>query len=204
MTQKQHEYQRLIYFGGQHIYKRNTVSTELNQILDVRAIELIKILVVLATVMVSGFLLYLALPIFLLVWTGERVTMLPYLLPFTDSQSDFGYYLNTLNQGWLSYCICISNVGNDCTFVMILNSLWAGFDTIEYSLKSLAKGLIADGFGTEQKKQFRNVLVQVQDLDRLIVRWKILFYPKFLCLPITVAISLPVAFFSIVVVCSNR
>lgn len=199
VTRSRYEYQNLIHFGVNYIYSRVRPNAE-ERILNARAAQLMRNVFLLSAILVTGFLLYLALPAFQLLFTGERITSLPYLLPFTELNTNRGYYINIVNQIWIAHFICISNVGNDCTFAMILNSLWAATDLIKYSLAELSEALEADGFQFEHQSRLRNIFVQIQDLNRLIIRWKALFYTKFLVAPICVAISLPVALISIMVV----
>lgn len=92
------------------------------------------------------------------------------------------------------------NVGIDCTFLMIINSIWTGLDIIRYHLEILEIKMKANGFRLYEKILLRNIFIQLQDLDELVARWNTAFYGRFLWLPVSVAITLSVAIFAIFMV----
>lgn len=63
----------------------------------------------------------------------------------------------------MSHFIVCMNVGAECSFAMIVNSLWAGSDIIRYSIDEMEQH---SKNAVEQKQRLKNILVRIQDLDR--------------------------------------
>lgn len=131
---------------------------------------------------------------------NERESLLPYLLPFTDIDSHSGYILNYGNHVIMSFFICVSNVGNDCTFAMMINTLWAAVDITKHSINELKISVNSNDHLIYSNKIIHEVFLEIQDLDRFISQWKDMFYVKFFYAPIAIPVSISVAIVCILVV----
>lgn len=155
---------------------------------------------ILASVLISGMLIYFIAPILQLFVLNERQALLPYLLPLTDIETAWGYILNYVNHAVIAYFACLSGIGNECTFAMMINSLWAGVDIVRHSIEELKECVKTDERAARRKDIIREILVEIQDLDRFIIQWKEMFFVKFLYTPIAIPISLSVALLCILIV----
>lgn len=217
------EYQSIVFFAGNYIYKDSS-NAKFQRMLDRRVLQLLTHVLIISGLLFTGYIVFESLPIATFLLTGKRTMVTAVQLPYFDPASDLGYYLNVINQTVLSHFIVFVNIGVDSTFAMIVNSMWAGVDIIRYSVDEMQHNFRQNGNSVEQRRRLRNILIQIQDLDRwlptllpkalsavrqeinfiaysrLILKWKIVFDDAFLYRPITLAISIALATFCILIV----
>lgn len=61
-------------------------------------------------------------------------------------------------------------------FAAILNGMWASTDVILYSARQITRNTKQPIAAAERKRQFRNLLLQLEDLDRLFNSFLAYFY----------------------------
>lgn len=131
-----------------------------------RASQLIRIVLIISGFLIGGYVLFETMPLATFLLTGQRTMVTLVQLPYFDPTSNVGYILNVINQTVLSHFVVFVNVGVECTFAMIINSMWIGVDIIRYSVDEMQDQLQSNGDWLQHRKRFRNILIQIQDLDR--------------------------------------
>lgn len=134
---------------------------------DECAVKLLKSTVKTIGVIVGSLCIYLFFPIIAFVFEHDLQLPIPVLLPFTDLQSANGILLNLLNQIFMDFIGMAGNIGIEIITCLLKNSVWASVLIICSSIdeffdlekfKSLSNTTI--------DYKFRNILIQIQDLDR--------------------------------------
>lgn len=160
-----HQHRSLFFFAGENIFKA-CKNEDLRKILDKSAMKQLKIVLIISALLFFGLIVFLALPIYFIFVNGERIILISAVMPFTNVYSDWGYSLNILNMSIMAYIIAFLNIGADLTFAVIINNMWAGLDVVKFSMKEMESLLKHTDNKTEKAAKFRNILIQIQDLDR--------------------------------------
>lgn len=105
-------------------------------------------------------------PVYLYFMTGKRYPLMLYKIPGTNFDSLWGYCINSFAQFVMSIFVAVPNVGYDCTFAMMLSSLWAGADYTNYSLRQIEKDLKTGELSTGQKCELKKIMMEIQELER--------------------------------------
>lgn len=156
----------LTIFGGDFIYKKNRVE-QLQPILKTQATILIKQTAVIHGLILLSLSIVMIGPVYNYFDQGQRPILLPLLLPFVDPKPLRGYILNTGNQMIICFLGLCGNFLVEGINCMLVNNLRVGISVINYSLMELDSDIsIHREFTIEMKLKFKNILVQIQDLDR--------------------------------------
>lgn len=92
--------------------------------------------------------------------------IVPIKLLFTDpDNSTIGYHLNVFNQLLICECGILGNLGFECISLILVNNVMVAVETICFELKEFNNSLSSDT-ALEKKMKLRNILVQIQDVDR--------------------------------------
>ena len=158
------QHRSLIFFAGDSIYKQ-CKDPKLQKSLDKSATKLIKLVTTISALLFSGFIAFVALPLYFIL-NGDRILLISVVLPFTEVDTNWGYFFNVLNMLTLAYLTAFINIGVDSTFVMIITNLWAGVDAVKFAMKDMETLNTLNDNKTEQDIRFRNIVIQIQDLDR--------------------------------------
>lgn len=105
---------------------------------------------------------------YLMLFKGEYPSIAPIILPFTDlDNSTVGYYLNLINQIAICEVGIFTNIGCECMSVFLVNNVMVAVETIRFDLKKFNNLLSSDKVSYLEKKiKLRNILIQMQDVDR--------------------------------------
>ena len=102
---------------------------------------------------------------------GMKPKIIPLDMPFIESETEIGYWINTMNG-----CMCLtfalpSMIGIELSMTAMMNACRAAATTVRIYLEDLGDLYEAKEMSeTEIKQHFRNILVQFQDIDRW-VEW---------------------------------
>lgn len=168
ITSKRKMYQSLVFFGGEKIYKDQGFNLNYNRVCDRSAIKLLKDAGITLGIIVGSMNVYLGFPVFSYLFQHELNLPIPVLLPFTDEESSQGLLLNFFNQIFVALIGLSGNIGVEIITCILKNNVWAATAAIGYYVDEYSE--IIDG--TEEKLirmmdlKYRNILIQVQDLDR--------------------------------------
>lgn len=159
------EYQSLLFFAGTHIYKKTEIPS-FEKMLEGCARDLLRNVFIIAYLLCSGLVVFLSFPVVMHFFTGERVMVTAAIIPFLNLESTWVYCVTLANQVIVCSALAFFNVGNDCSFMMIINGLWAGVGIVNYSIDEMEHEFERERNVIEQKHQLRHILMQVQVLDR--------------------------------------
>lgn len=165
MGPMKHEHRSLIFFASKYIFK-DCNDERLREVLDKSAMKQLIVVFTISALMFIGYLMFLALPYILFFVYGQHNLLLSSVLPYLELDTNWGYMLNMLNMSMISCLVVFLNIGADSTFSMIVNNMWAGVDVVKFAMHEMDTSFQRTGNRKEQAAQFRNILIQIQDLDR--------------------------------------
>lgn len=167
-------YQSLIFFAGDNIYtdiKRDS-NPNFIRVCDESAIKLLKNTIKTLIVVVGSMNMYLGFPMFSYTFHNDLQLPIPVLLPFTDDESSVGLLVNFLNQIFVAGIGLSGNIGLEIITCILKNNIWVSTVAIGHSVDEYTQEIIEnknkDRFTDRvfNVLEFRNILIQVQDLDR--------------------------------------
>lgn len=163
--------------------------TEHEPMLNARANQLIRDTIKISTLLLAGLTIYVAYPVYTILFEGDRPLLVPIHLPFTDPVTPFGYGLNTFMHTTQA-CSCFGgNIGLEITFLMVLNCMWTGVDLIKYELNQLNNS-IHDKDIVKLKFELYEIFQKIGDLDTYIDYLESYFYLKSLIQPFCLVVSI--------------
>lgn len=172
-----------------------------HEISDKSAKQLLSSALKVLTIVVSGMLAYLLFPAYAYFFLNQRPMPVPILLPFIDYTTDTGYYINIAHQGLFGLIGTTGIIAIELMNCMLKNNVYAAKESTIYSLEVLAGMLKQSPTFTDQAiREFRNVLVKIQDLDRYLIELCEVYYWKFFLHPMLLAYSVSTSLFCYYVV----
>lgn len=95
---------------------------------------------------------------------------IPVILPFTDPETTAGYYQNVSHQLVMNAVGLFGNVGIECISTFLISNVVVAVETICFELGEFSDILKTDDKAAvptnNNKLRLRNLLVQMQDVDR--------------------------------------
>lgn len=159
-------YISLILFGGDFIYP-NHKEGSLGRLLDIRANKLILGAIGVLLVISTAGLVFVTFPLCSFFIKGEMSMIVPLELPYTNPESSTGYRINLFHQVILAYFGLTANFGIEIISCLLISNLRAGVDTVIDSVNKLNASLKEkEKLTLDYSYSLRNILVQIQDLDR--------------------------------------
>lgn len=167
-TSSRNEIQSLIYFGGETIYTDITPESNPNYIwlCDQSANRLLKDISKTLGIISVCVILYGLFPFYTLVVKHELVLPLPVFVPFTDITTIYGIIINVSNQVFVSVLGLAGSFGIEISTCLIKNSVFAIAVAICHSINEFTNSVIKSKPRRIIDKEFRNILIQLQDYDR--------------------------------------
>lgn len=133
----------------------------------------------------------------------EHTPLLPYFLPGTNPDTDFGFYINHVNHLIFGVSGYSSFVGFELIVQMLKNATWVQTVAISYNLEEL-QSVIAklSAKNIELKWRVREIMAKVTDSDNFLVQFVDLYHWKFFLQPLLLALSVGIGLFLFLVVIS--
>lgn len=156
----------VVSFSGNHIYPKTKDTSKFNAVCDKSAGRLAKNSLTVVTLVLVLYVQVLFGPVYAYLVHGRMTTSLGTILPFAKDDSLQSFIINMIHQllsatyalfGSLSIEV-ISCLAND-TFDIIPELIDLNIEEMEYDIKT-------KGWNLNTKLQLRNILIQIQDLDR--------------------------------------
>lgn len=160
-------FQSLIFFAAEKVYTDIHPESNRNyiRVCDESAIKLMKSTSKTIGIICASISLYIIFPIFMFIVRNDIQFPIPVLLPFTDLESIEGMSINILNQLFIGVIGVAGNIGIEI-ITHSKNNVWASTVAICYSVDELSNAMQKIGSKQTINCHFRNMLIQVQDLDR--------------------------------------
>lgn len=161
----------LIYFTGEKIYPdfNQEANERYMRVCEKRALELLSSSMKFVGLINLGTSLFVVFPMIAFVFSNEIQLPVPMLFPFTDLESLNGLVINMLNQLWFGFVGLAGNVFIEVSACLLKNSIWMTAAAICHSIDEISEKIKKTVSNTEMyciEYSFRNILIQVQDLDR--------------------------------------
>lgn len=154
-------------FAGKYIYAKCNSSRSRYNTCNRMADQLIKDSIRTGTMVTLSMMLFVAVPMFLVIFLRQQHMIMPIILPFTDPESDDGFYLNFMHHiffGTLGPCAIVGI--EMCTCVNI-NAAMTAAAVIRTDLEDLELALHTNAkFTPERAQQFRNIIIEITDFHR--------------------------------------
>lgn len=169
---KKKAYQSLAFFAGDKIYTRRDQNENPNyiQVCDQSAIKLLKSTSTTLGIVLFSMIILLIFPSYAFITKHDIQLPIPVILPFTDLESKNGITLNMANQVFIVLIGATGNIGIEIITCILKNNVWASTVAICYSIDEISEIIEYPDGHTKRSVdlKFRNILVQVQDLDRYV------------------------------------
>lgn len=163
-------YQSLLFFADENIYTDLNQGTNLKyiSICDRNAIELMKKTTITIGIIIIFMAIYLCFPIFDYFVNNDLQFPVPILLPFTNLKSMHGIILNILNQMFIVLVGTTGNIGIEIITCLLKDTIKMSTIVICQSIDELSEFIEKSKSDDENyiDHQYRNILIQVQDLNR--------------------------------------
>lgn len=163
-------YQSLIFFVGDKIYIN--VDEDSNpkyvRLIDETAIKLLTSTLTTISIIIGSIIVYVGFPIYVFIFHNEIQFAVPVYVPFTDLSSTTGIIINVIQQCISVWIGVAGNIGIEIITCMLKNTVWACTVAICHSIDEISELLVKSKTCSSNliTSRFRNILVQVQDLDR--------------------------------------
>lgn len=158
--------QGFVFFAGDNIYTDIYEGSNPNyiRVCDQSAIKLLT--TILKTCVLFNLVVVCLVPPFYL--SNEIQLPVPVLVPFTDLESSMGIIINLCNQCYIIPYASIALLGIEITNCLVKNAIWAVAVAICFSVDELTAAFKDRTSASKRLNNFyfRNMLIQVQDLDR--------------------------------------
>lgn len=193
-------YQSLAFFAGDRIYTHVGQDSNPNYInvCNESATKLLKSTLTIFGIVAASMIILLIFPVYAYVFKHDIQLPIPVVLPFTDLESKNGIFLNLANQVFISLIGGTGNLGIEVITCIMKNNVWASTVAIGHAIDEISHCVESPDKDETRRSidlKFRNILVQVQDLDRFILQLSDLYYWKFFLQPIMLTLSVSLAVF---------
>lgn len=153
-------------YGGKYIHVNSNEKTKFVTVCNESAKELTR-----NAILVSGLVVFSNIqiaigPLYAYLMHGHMSTPLGTFLPFTGGDSKIGFIINMGHQGLIAVYMLFGAIGIEIISCIVINVFDLSPQLIQLNMEELEVDLLADGWSFRAKMQLRNILVQIQDLDR--------------------------------------
>lgn len=135
-------------------------------------------------------------PIYVLVFYGEYAIPTGHVMPFVEADTLRGYIINMIAQMFVGACALISVLTIEIAGCVINNTYKTMANIVCYNMRKFSDHLRHGTFSYANEVEFRNILVQLQDLEAYIRELNKLFYWKFFLQPILTTGCVSLAIFA--------
>lgn len=177
---KRGAYQSLMFFAGNKIYTdfhRNSNRRYIH-VCNQSAMKLLKNTLATLAIIVGSMNVYVSIPVMAAIKANQVPLPIPILVPFTTYDTNLGIIVNLSNQMFTASVGLAGNLGIEVITCILKNTVWVSTVVVGHSIDEYAKVIEENDPKTKlhSNQYFRNILVQVQDLDRYVLN---LFLPYF-------------------------
>lgn len=163
-------YQSLAFFAGEKIYTNINRDSNMGyiRVCNESAVKLLKSTLTIFGIVATSMIILLIFPMYAFIFKHDIQLPIPVVLPFTDLETKNGLILNLVNQVFISLIGGTGNLGIEIITCILKNNVWASTVAICYSIDEISDSIQspAANLKTIIDLKFRNILIQVQDLDR--------------------------------------
>lgn len=169
-------FKNIIFFGEKFIHAYQGNNKKVTKILNEGAWQLLWMFLTVFAAILFSCIIFVSYPLYTYLFENARPMLVPVIFPYFEPETGPGYYLNVLNQLAISFIGMIGVIGIEFISSKIVNNVFIGVSLIEYALGDLGND-ISKGQRTEGVIKMRNIVRQIQDLDRYAMKAVILCAP---------------------------
>lgn len=166
---KRETWRSLVFFVGDKVYvdvNRQSNPSYIRAI-DKSAVKLLKSTLITLGIVIGSMNLYVGFPVTASLLGKDLQLPIPVLFPFTNYETKFGLIVNLMNNFFAASIGLAGTIGLEIVTSMLKNTVWASTVAIKLAIDEISDQLtIPDRPMNTISCQFRNVLIQTQDLDR--------------------------------------
>lgn len=166
--------------------------------------NLIKHTIIMDGMVIISFSLIIVGPLYARLAHGEQAIPSGLIVPFIDPTSERGYAINFAIQFASVVASSIGNMSIEGIASIIINTFKVMDDLVRFNMREFSKGLHPKQFTNEQLAEFRNLIVQLQDLENYFKEVNEIYYWKFFLHPIATTVSVSLGIFSQMTVSYRR
>lgn len=154
----------LINFGGKYLYVDDNKPTKYKQFCEENIGKLIRRIKTIWTLILVSFGLFAIGPFYVFFFKHTRVTVLNTELPFLHiNDSNVAFAVNLIQQFTCTVFALIGNLAIEAGMCLVNDAIEISPEVINFSLCELANDTTSS---LHLRLRMRNILMQVQDLDR--------------------------------------
>lgn len=154
---------------------------------------------ILLLIFVVGSWIFVAYPLYSLVFLGHRTWILPFLIPGIGLDTTSGFYMNISYEMLCSIQAIFGTVGFDLFFTLSICHYSTCIALIENSINEMMQN---DGITSmpvdEIRLRMRNVMRQLQDIDAYLTQISATYYNVFLVQPLSSALAISLTLLCII------
>lgn len=160
-------YQSLLFFADENIYTdfNENINSKYISICDRNAIKLLKKTSATVGIIAVFIAVYLSFPIFDYFVNNDLQFPVPVLLPFTSIETTHEIVLNILNQLFIVMVGTTGNIGIEIITCLLKDTIKMSTVVICQSIDELSEFIQKSDEDSCIDCQYRNILIQVQDLN---------------------------------------
>lgn len=128
--------------------------------------------------------------------TGEMVTLLATKLPFISDDSVWGFQLNLIIQNGITVFGTVGNLAIELSSCIINNTILMCSELVVFNCENLSTAINQKKPNTlANLKLYREIIIEIQDLDRFILEMHELYYWRLFAAPILITYSVSMSIF---------
>lgn len=190
----------LCTFAGNYLYTKRLPKTGYERKADELATKLITHTIVSIICVFATYVVKVIGPMYVLVVRGEYAIPTGVIVPFVDPDTLRGYIINMAIQSTVTGIAFISIICVEIMSSMIINTFTAMADLVCFNMQEFSDNLRPSSFSYRNELEFRNILVQLQDLEAYFGELNEIYYWKFFLQPILTTGCVSLAVFAQLVV----
>lgn len=169
---KRRALQSLLFFVAENIYSSDREDNpNYRSQFDQSVIELLRTLSIALSATFTFLAIFSIFPFVTYIVRHEIQIPLPVLFPFTELESTTGLVINFSSQVFALFFGAMANISIELIQFMLKNSVWAITVAICLSIDEFSTIFETRDFNETDRlmdQHFRNILIQIQDLDRFV------------------------------------
>lgn len=163
-------WQSLAFFSGDKIYVdiNQHSNPSYIQVIDESAVKLLTSTMITVGIVVGSMNLYVGFPVTASIFGDDIQLPIPVLFPFTDYKTHYGLAINLVNNFFVASVGLAGTIGVEIVTSMLKNTVWACTVAMKHTIDDISELIKTPDPKPSNvlNHQFRNVLIQAQDLDR--------------------------------------
>lgn len=189
-------FRKMLLFAVDYIYKDKNDETKLGNLCNFYGIKSLKMTILFLVFIILSTMQAMIGPAIEFHKTGNLVTFLALKLPFIDDDSVWGFHLNVFIQTTITFFGTIGGLSTEMATCITNNTVLLCSEIISFNCDELGESLIKRKCSAaETAARLKQILQQIQDLDRYILEMSEIYYWRLFTAPILIVYSVSISIF---------